>query len=601
MKPITFMEPRMSITPAPVNGAAVFCQWLIEEGVDTVFLVPGLQIDPLFAHLAAQRRFRLVVANHELAAGFMADGYARASHKLGICLSIGTIGATNTLTAAATALADDSAVLFVTGNVPACLRGQGAFQDGWAGGTNDHQLFQTLLGWSAVAGAGDLRTQLALAAAWMRAPHRRPAHLAIPFDVQQEPVTGTPGLDLIANIIPPPAAEALEQLQASFPLMANARKPVILAGPRALIPGVAGALRCFAETCHVPIATTLSAKGLLPEQHPLSLGNFGYGGSNRANTALLSHEVDLLVVLGADLNERDSLCWDPRLAAGREILLVDPKPLRAGGPLRSHHVIAADCAVALGAWLRECADRLRPLRDSAPTRHGWCSRWMELPAAAPITEESADTSGAIPLEILLTTMRQYLPDETVMVVDAGLHRTSAGQYWQARRTGAFFSACSLAPMGWAIAAAVGIQSARPQQPVVVLTGDGCMRMHGSELATLARYRLPVLVVVCDNRGYGSVCRRHPLNGPAAEYNRLPGIDWPRFAEALGVAGAEATNPAQLRHFLEQRAMNGTSAGHPALLAVRTPLLQSLPPTNANPSALSAQNFSRLRRQFFPEE
>jgi acetolactate synthase-1/2/3 large subunit len=306
------------------------------------------------------------------------------------------------------------------------------------------------------------------------------------------------------------------------------------------------------------------------------------------------------VLLGADFNERDSLCWDQRLAANRTILRVDPKLVEHRNSLRPQMEVAADCVTALRFWLDARDQGLRALRASAPTRAEWCARWAALPGIPPLLDPVGLAPDTVSLDQLMAALQQHLPEDAVLVVDAGIHRVFAGQYWQARRPNSFFSACALAPMGWAISAAVGIQIARPQPPVVVLTGDGCMHTLGGELATLARYQLPVLVVVCDNEGYGSVYRRHQAGGPAAEHSRLPKVDWPQFAMSLGTGGACVSTLEQLHRFFEADAAGLRSRKRPCLLAVKTPLVQALPEGTANPSALVPTQKPAIRPSAYPQ-
>jgi acetolactate synthase-1/2/3 large subunit len=571
------------------TGAQRVVRWIENRGIEVVFAVPGLQIQPLLEALAESKRIRSVYPAHELAAGYMADGYARATGRLGICASIGSVGAQAFLPAVATAGSDDVPVLFLTGDVATKVRGCGAFQDSGPEGTRDAEVFAPLVRDSVtVRSPGRVEAGLdRLHRAAFRAPPG-PVHVCLPLDV----LSGTSEA-AHAEAAPrsQPAARASDARshRRFLERLVSARRPVILAGHRA--GGLAGApvLRRFAETYEIPVATTLAAKGLLPEGHRLSLGNFGFAGSRRAHEALLGSDADLLLVLGADWGERDTLCWDPRLtAAPRDVLHVDSKgtgPPRPGGP---GSVLRAECPAVLGHWLTLAATALEPLSRSAVDRRRWARelaavpRWFTAAAASP-------AGGMVPLEGVVTTLRSELPEDTILLVDAGLHRVFAGHYWTAPRPGDFFSACGLAPMGWGIAAAAGVQLARPHQPVCVLTGDGCLRAHGLELATFRDQRLPILVVGCINGGYASSWRRASLAGQAGF--RMSVSNWPGFAEALGAAGREVTSvealAAAIRDFVRGRRIPGQNG--PMLVAVRTPLDQPLPEPSA---ALSSATTNR---------
>jgi acetolactate synthase-1/2/3 large subunit len=573
--------------------SSILAEWLINEGVRAVSLVPGMEIDPFLLQLAELPEVRTVVATHEGAAGFIADGYARASQRIGVCLGIGAPGASNMLTAAVTAQADDSPVLFITGNVPVHLDQTGTFQDGGPSGTNDVGLFGQAVRYAAtVENPACLEEQLHLAAAAMHQLPFAPGHLSIPYDVQEaKPIRSScPFKAERASL--ETEAENAAHLEQTLSVLARARNLVILAGGRTVLPDAAEPLRRFAEKFSIPVATTLAAKGVLPENHPLSLGNFGYAGMRRANEALLRPDVELLLILGADFNERDSLCWDHRLkSTGRTLVRIDPKKTDYRHGLEADIEWRADCASVLNQFLGLAEGRLASLRETAPTRQDWIEQLMAVPRAYPAPLSDASEVSSVPLDEVIQELRKSLPEDTNLIVDAGLQRVFAGHYWLALRPHSFFSACGLAPMGWAIGAAIGAKLARPDQPVVVVTGDGCMRTHGFEIATMARYGLPIIVVVCNNQAYGSIHRRFKSHRTAAQLTLLSPVDWPQFARALGAESTRASTPAELRAALEQAIQHGaarsSAPAKPWVIDVATPLTQGISNPAAAPAAILA--------------
>ena len=580
------------------TGAQIFVEWLRQEGIGVVFLLPGLLIDALFVHLAESTDLVTVVANQELAAGFMADGYARATNKLGVCLGIGTIGATNMLTAAVTARADGSAVLFVTGNIPDRLKDLGTFQDGWPGGTDDVFLFSRIAGNSAVVrNVTSLYPTLQAVASNMRYPLRFPAHLSIPTDVQEE-LTGEDSVQFChVHADAAPVGDDLAALRKMASLLSDAQRPVLLAGPRMVSPDGAEFLCRFAEAFTIPVASTMSAKGILPEDHPLSLGNFGYAGSKIANSALLDSDIDLLLILGAEFNERDSLCWDERIRSHpRQVIRVDPKPDMYAHDLKADIDVAVDCVSALSQWLAWNKNEPALSDDTVIQRKIWVESLTVPSIQLAALPENTET-GTIPLDEVVQALRLSLPVETNLVVDAGLHRIFAGRHWQSLRPGSFFSACGLAPIGWAIAAAIGIKLARPDQPVAVLTGDGCMRAHGGEIATMVRYGLPILIIVSNNSSYESVHNRQKNGHPAAHLSLLPEIDWVQFGRSLGADGARATTLREVRDFLEKVLASGISSigakKRPFILEVMTPIDQRI----SDPATIPAAAVSGKSRYY----
>jgi acetolactate synthase-1/2/3 large subunit len=528
-----------------MTGAEFLLRCLRDQGLGHAFLVPGGHIDPLVAELGQGAGPRPVVAAHEEGAGFMADGYARVSGRFGACLTIGGPGAGNVLPAAIAAKSDRSRVLFVTGDVPTTLQGRGAFQDGSMEGTRDTNLLGLTTNFSEeVELISQFPRQLAAAFRAMGGAPPGPVHLSVPTDIQKaELPTDT--------AFPVPSAEPSRPVdlpalaRAAQGVLAGAGKLAILAGRGCVASRAGEALRAFAERYEVPVATTFAAKGVLPYDHRLCLGMFGYAGTNRAITTLLGGDLDALLVLGSSMNLRDTLFWSRELAARTQIVQVDIDPTMLGRDYPVPHTVVGDCQQALGQLCRFADGPLRPLADSAPARRPWTAGLRALPAHFDGDNLSSDATPIHPAR-LIGEMRRALPRDTILFVDSGAHRAFAGHYWESFGPGGVRSATNLGPMGWAIPAAVGGKLARPDVPVAVITGDGCMRMHGMEIATAARYRVPVLVVVSNNSSLGNVYLRARKENPgAAEMTLLPEVDWAAFGRVLGAGGARVEAPNDL--------------------------------------------------------
>lgn len=579
------------MTLMQTSGADLIMTRLMERGTDAVFLVPGAQIDPLCRRLSDQTAPQAIVASHEQSAGFMADGYARASHQVGVCLGIGSCGAANMLPAVAVAAEDCSSVLFLSGNIPSRLQGHGAFQDGWVQGADDSRIFKSLVRRSAAPDSRTtLQTELDQLLSSAIDPFGAPVHLSIPVDMQEACDSETRSSNVRTDHFLNSRHDEF-RLKAVVAKLANARRPCLLVGPRFSGADANVVLREFAEHYRIPIATTLSAKGLLPEDHELSLGNFGFSGSRRAHETLLGTGPDVIFALGADFNERDSCCWDSRLRTnGRAILRADSKET---GSLKFKADIECitNCVELLRDWTRDSGQQLLPLLESAPNRTGWIEELSDIPRTFTPLCSSPDEDEVIPLDRVVTSLREAASSDTILAVDAGFQRIFAGHYWQATQPDTFHSACGTAPIGWAICAAIGIQIARPTQPVVVLTGDGCMCAHGMELSTMVRYRLPIVVVVCNNGAHGSVSRRLP----ESELPRLPEIDWVAFANSLGATGirVRGNSPAggSLEHVFDDALTLAQKNQCPFVLDVLTPLAPAVPSPEITRSALTEDNCS----------
>lgn len=536
-----------------MTGAEFLLRCLRDQGLGHVFLVPGGHIDPLVAELGKGVGLQPIVAAHEEGAGFMADGFARVSGRFGVCMCIGGPGAGNILPAAIAAMSDRSRVLFITGDVPTTLQGRGAFQDGSMEGTRDSELLQLVTRFSEeVELISQFPRQLAAAFRAMGGVPPGPVHLSIPTDLQTAELPAD-------NVFPSPSAEPSRPVDiaaltdAARRVLAGAGKLAILAGRGCVASGAGEQLRGFAETYEVPVATTFAAKGVLPYDHRLCLGMFGYAGTNRAITALLGGDLDVLLVLGSSMNLRDTLFWSRELATRTQIVQIDIDPTMLGRDYPVPHTIVGDCRQTLEQLCKFANEELRPLAQSASGRRQWTAKLKALPAHFDTHNQTSDATPIHPAR-LISEMRRALPRDTILFVDSGAHRAFAGHYWESFGPGGVRSATNLGPMGWAIPAAIGGKLARPDTPVAVITGDGCMRMHGMEIATAARYRVPVLFVVSNNSSLGNVyLRAKKENLGAAEMTLLPEVDWAAFGRVLGADGARVERPEDLAAALQAAA------------------------------------------------
>ncbi len=520
------------------RGVGGLVDWLARLSGGPVFLVPGSQIEPLTGAIATAGALTAVVACHELGAGYMADGFARAGARTAVCLGIGGPGAANLLPAAVTARADASPVLFLTGDVPTSLSGWRAFQDAGAAGTRDGAVFEAALGASvrvashgAFAAAAE-RVQDVLASG-------RPAHLAIPYDVQQALLARGSGA---VGPTPRPPGDPLPAARAVAERLRAARRPVLLVGRGLAGRGGPAALRALLATCPMPVATTYDGKGILAEDDPLSVGVLGHGGSSRAMDRVAAPDTDLVLGVGVAASQRDLCDWDPRVIGdwGRWVV-VGRRESRRGPPVGSRWVVEDVVAFvrALGSQLpasRRGARAVVAPAGGAPEPY---------PEHAGAGRCAGDGRRRVRLADALAVARAVLPAETVLLVDSGVHRAIAGSAWQTRADVAFFSAATLAPMGWAIGASIGVALARPGTPIVVVTGDGNMRMHAMEIATAARYELPIVFLVSDNESYAAVEQRARGAAAAAAVGALPRIDWAGLADSLGACGRRVLTLAQL--------------------------------------------------------
>ncbi len=520
----------------------------VREGIDHVFFVPGGLIDPFLPDLSSGMGITPIVAAHEGGAVYMADGYARARGPFGVCFSIGGPGITNMVTGVAAAYTDSSPIAVISGEVPTDWEGRGGFQDSSPVSFNDVDIFKSVTLSSLIVENPHLvHTHLKLSLTAMCTAPQGPVHLSIPTDVQRSEV-GAPWAGLDGSVYETRTADlgAVEKvLDTLAPDGSNAMpsRIIILAGAGVEKSGAARELVSFAERFEIPVATTLRAKGVFPEDHRLSLGVFGYAGHRHAIEAILSDEVEVLLVLGSGLNQRDTLFWNKKMLPSRALVQVDINPKAIGRTWRVNVPVVGDVRTVLRDMERFGSNHLSRLESTRALRTVWIGK---IRASGPrYYDPENGQSDAVPLHPtrVITELRKAMPRNTVLVVDSGAHRAFSGHYWEAYEPRSYLSATNLGPMGWAIAAGIGAKAARPERPLVVVTGDGCMLMHGMEIQTAARYNIPVIFLVINNSALGNVWLRANEEGPGPRgLAELPVHDWAGFARSLGLAAATIEKP-----------------------------------------------------------
>lgn len=526
-------------------GTDFILDCLIKEKLDHVFMVPGGLIDPFLPAFGKQTVLKPIVAAQEGGAAYMADGYARASANFGVVLCIGGPGLTNTVTSIATAQTDGSPLLIISGEVATAIEGMGMFQDASSQTINDVNLLKGITHYSSsIDNPKNLHHLLRHAMIRLLTAPKGPVHLSIPKDSQVaniDAVYQPINKDLThARLLSIDSAVATLNHFMQGP---NGKSPVriaILAGAGVEHSACANKLLDFVERWSIPVATTLRAKGVFPEDHPLSLGVFGYAGTHHSRMALLDEPPDLLLVLGSGLNERDTMNWTLKLKP-QNTICINLDTLAMGTHLSGSSVIGDSGAYL--SWLETQNDKIAASLQSTQTQR---KVWLEAIVSKPRLQDPENcVSSAMPIHParVISELRQALPRDGILLVDSGAHRAFAGHYWTSYQPLTYISATNLGPMGWAIPAAVGVQCARPNKKVAVITGDGCMHMAGIEIATAARYQLPIIYVVINNAALGNVWLRAHTEGAVPDaLTSLPDLDWALFAIALGGNGITVQNP-----------------------------------------------------------
>jgi acetolactate synthase I/II/III large subunit len=535
-------------TPRTILGTDYILAALAAEGLGHLFMVPGGLVDPFLPALARQKKLTPVVAAHEGGAVYMADGYARASGSFGAALGIGGPGCCNMATAVAAAKTDGSPVLVLTGEVPLDLEDRGAFQDASQATLDDTAVMAPLARLSkTVATPKNLNHWFRHALTTMWAQPRGPVHLSLTHDA----LVGESAADYVAvsGFFAHAWRLSMEAAETALRLLADRAaaksRIAILAGAGVEHDAAAARLQEIAERWSIPVATTLRAKGVFPEDHALSLGVFGYAGTRHATAAILGGDIDCLLVLGSGFNERDTMHWTVRERSKAFMIHVntDMEELTAHGDLG--HVVPGSAHAFLDCMHARAALIAPALAAGEARRREWLAAIKAQPRLYDVENLSRATAPIHPAAAI-AALRKAFPRDGIVLVDSGAHRAFAGHYWSAYAPRTYISATNLGPMGWAIPAAVGVQCARPDRRVAVITGDGCMQMHGIEVQTAARYRLPIVYVVIHNSALGNVWLRARQYGALpAELTSIPDHDWAGFARALGAQGFTVRDPAEL--------------------------------------------------------
>ena len=529
-----------------MQGTDFLLKSLVADGVSHLFMMTGGLVDPFYAAIARVPEITPVVAAHEGGAAAMADGYARASGGISACLCIGGPGLTNTVTSISAAYTDESPVLLLTGAVENDMQGLGLFQDATASTYNDVQIVAPVTAESySIPDIRLLRHKYHGAVKTMLDDARCPVHLTIPRDIQKaeidaEPVAVAPQF-LASTALDDEAAKSL------WAMADGARRIAILVGGGVIADNATEDLVAVAEKYQIPVCTTEHAKGVMPEDHPLALGVFGYAGTRHATDAILEGDLELLIMLGSTLNVRDSMYWSEKLAPERGVLTVNVSAVHVGcHTLPREEQFVRGHGGAFLRWLSKASDKeAKSLLAAKSDRAKWVKDIKKGPRLYDPENMTSDQTPIHPTR-MVAECRKAMPRETVAIVDSGAHRAFASHYWDSYGPREFITASNLGPMGWGIGAGIGAKAARPDRPVVVFTGDGCLRMHGMEVQTSARFDLPVIYCVSNNCALGNVWLRAVKDGPIpAKLNEAPDQDWAGLARALGAEGITVAEPDEL--------------------------------------------------------
>jgi acetolactate synthase-1/2/3 large subunit len=504
-----------------VRTADVLVQILVDSGVDIVFGLPGGAISPMHDALVDHPQVRTVTMHHEAGAVFAAAGYAHSTGKLAVVFVTSGPGVLNTMTGIASAHCDGLPVLVIAGEVARHRFGKKALQEGSCHELNVVDMARSVTKLAAqVSDAPAAAPLMRRAIATALSGRRGPVLLTLPLDIATTRIK----VPLISHAARTDLQLDPAILQAAARALSRASRPVIFAGSGTRFEGAPRRLRELAERLQVPVMTTPKAKGVLPEDHALSLGVFGWGGHPSA-TDYLKEGVDVLLAVGTSLGEVATSCWSPLLRASEHFIHVDIDARQLGRSYAPTIGIVGRSAPVLAKLTELVQLTRRPL----PRRFG-VTRYDD---AAPLLN---GPRGRVAPQRALWELQRIMPADTIFASDMGEHMLFATHYLRIQEPSAWSFMTGLSSMASGLGAAPGIKLGHPGRPVAIVCGDGCFSMAMAEIGTAAREGIPFVACVLNDERLGMVEIGH-----TAIYGRTPSfaagpMDISGVAEALG-AGA----------------------------------------------------------------
>ncbi len=526
-----------------MRGADAVLRSLEAEGVEVMFGIPGGAIMPTYDAMARGTTVRHVLARHEQGAGHMAQGYARASGRVGVAIATSGPGATNLVTPIADAWMDSTPLVCITGQVRSTLIGTDAFQECDITGITMPIVKHSWLVQEARDIPGVIRAAFHIA----RTGRCGPVLVDIPRDVQEAELDfAYPDTVDLPGWRPPTKVHPL-QIREAARVIATAEKPVLYVGGGTINADACDELRHLAEAGRLPVITTLMGKGAFPETHELHFGWPGMHGTKWSNLAMNS--CDVLVAVGARFDDRVTGKLSA-FAPGATVVHLDVDAAEISKLRGADIPVVGPLKKAVHALALEIG-RLR--EEGTPPPEKWLYRIAEWREEFPLRYGSR--AGVIKPQFVTEQLQALTAGEDVIVTTGvGQHQMWAMQYVLSERPRSFISSGGLGTMGYGIPAAIGAKAARPEATVVCVDGDGCFQMTCQELATAVLDDFPIVVVLINNEHLGMVTQWQDMffEGRRSHVHLTRAVpDYARLAEAYGAVGITVTEEDELRPALEE--------------------------------------------------
>jgi len=530
-------------------------QSLKDEGTSHIFMIPGGYVDNFSLDIVEVNGIRAIVCATEGGAAMMADGFARASGHFGVCLGISGPGASNMITGLSISSADQVPVLAITGETPLSWRDRDSIQDSGTHGLKTLELFRHIASAQhQIFEANLVGNYIRRCVTKLKGASPSVAHLSVPLDLQTKEVAydyqaTRPKLSPFSRILDYSA------LDAALDIISSQVKTVLLIGSGIRKSEATEALITFAERFDIPVATTMSAKGDFPENHNLSLGVFGWAGTQRANETLISDDVECLIVVGSKLGQITTMCWSDRLRSNRQLIQIDLNTDNLDQTYLADMAVTSDAGAAFEYFcsLSNESKSVATLLGNKSARKDWVQTiHATLPWHYDVEKQNSNVQPTHPARAI-SELVASMPTDTQLFVDNGAHTFFTTHYWRSTLANHYFNIINYSgAMGWAIPASIGAKFARPDKVTVAVVGDGCMLMQGMEIQTAARYKLKNMIfVVLNNKAHGNPkLRSGGFSAEAEEITDIIDHNWAGFAESLGLIGLTAHRPDELAGIFE---------------------------------------------------
>ena len=513
-----------------LTGSQVIIECLKEQGVDTVFGYPGGAILNVYDELYKHPEIRHVLTSHEQGASHAADGYARSTGKVGVCMATSGPGATNLVTGIATAYMDSIPMVAITCNVGVSLLGKESFQEIDIAGITTPITKYSFIVKDVTKLADTIRRAFSIA----RKDRPGPVLVDITKDVtankveykRQEPV------------MPKPKEGTFDDtdIEKAIHMITKAKKPYIFVGGGAVLSGASEQLKTFVERVDAPVCDTLMGKGAFDGTSECYTGMLGMHGTKTSNLGV--SECDLLIAIGVRFSDR--VLGNPKkFAKQAKILQIDIDPAEINKNIIVSHSVIGD----VKAVLDKIDEKLEQQRHTE-----WMEHIADYQKQYPLTYPPVGLSGPYMVEKIYE-----MASDAIIVTEVGQHQMWAAQYFKYKKPRTLLTSGGLGTMGYGLGAAIGAQTANPDKQVINIAGDGCFRMNMNELATAARQNLPLIEVIVNNHVLGMV-RQWQTLFYEKHYSATvldDGVDYVKLAEAMGAEARRVTTREEFEAALKE--------------------------------------------------